>query len=116
MQLLERRGVMQVQQIRYFLALVEGLNFTRAAQRCGVSQPSLTGGIRRLEAELGGQLFTRKPKVAVTPLGRTMAPYLERLAQDVDDTLRAARSFRKDASNRSETQKPRIASAMRGSG
>jgi DNA-binding transcriptional LysR family regulator len=85
---------MQVQRIRYFLVLFEVLNFTRAAQRCGVSQPSLTGCIRRLEAELGGQLFTRKPKVSVTPLGRAMAPYLERVARDVDDTLRAARSLR----------------------
>ena len=107
---------MQVQRIRYFLVLFEELNFTRAAQRCGVSQPSLTGCIKRLEAELGGPLFTRKPKVSVTPLGRAMAPYLERVARDVDDTLSAARSFRKDASSRSETQKPRIASAMRGSG
>jgi DNA-binding transcriptional LysR family regulator len=106
---------MQIQRIRYFLALFEELNFTRAAQRCGVSQPSLTACIRRLEAQLGGQLFTRKPKVSVTPLGRAMAPYLERVARDVDDTLRAARSFRTDAKDSSETQKPRIADAMRGS-
>ena len=107
---------MQVQHIRYFLALVEELNFTRAARRCGVSQPSLTGCIRRLEAQLGGQLFTRKPKVSVTPLGRAMAPYLERVARDVEVALRAARSFSKDVTSRSETQKPRIASAMRGAG
>jgi LysR family transcriptional regulator, hydrogen peroxide-inducible genes activator len=107
---------MQVQQIRYFLALVERLNFTRAAQHCGVSQPSLTGSIRRLEAELGGRLFTRKPRVSVTPLGRAMAPHLGRVARDVEDALRAARSFRKDASSHPEAQKPRVASAMRGAG
>jgi LysR family hydrogen peroxide-inducible transcriptional activator len=112
----ERRGrVMQVQRIRYFLVLFEELNFTRAAQRCGVSQPSLTGGIKRLEAELGGLLFTRKPRVSATPLGRAMAPLLKRLVGDVDDTLHAARSFRTDAGNRSEPQKPHIADAMRGS-
>jgi LysR family hydrogen peroxide-inducible transcriptional activator len=106
---------MQVQRIRYFLVLFEELNFTRAAQRCGVSQPSLTGCIRRLEAELGGQLFTRKPRVSVTPLGRAMAPYLERVARDVDETLRAARSFGTDTSSRLETQKLRIADATRSS-
>jgi LysR family transcriptional regulator, hydrogen peroxide-inducible genes activator len=111
-----RGPFMQVQQIRYFLALVEEQNFTRAARRCGVSQPSLTGSIRRLEAELGGQLFTRKPKVSVTSLGRAVAPYLGRIARDVEDALRAARSFHKGANSRSETQKPRIASAMRGGG
>ena len=94
---------MQVQHIQYFLALVEELNFTRAARRCGVSQPTLTGCIRRLEAQLGGLLFTRKPKVSVTPLGRAMAPHLERVARDVDVALRAARSFEKDVTNRSKT-------------
>ena len=91
---------MHIQQIRHFLALCEELNFTRAARRCGVSQPSLTGSIRRLEAELGGQLFTRKPKVSVTPLGRAIAPYLERVARDIEVALRAARSFRKYANGR----------------
>ena len=94
---------MQVQHIRYFLALVEELNFTRAARRCGVSQPSLTCCIRRLETQLGGQLFTRKPKVSVTPLGRAMAPCLERVARDIEVALRAARSFHKDVTSRSET-------------
>jgi DNA-binding transcriptional LysR family regulator len=102
-----RGTALQVQHIRYFLALVDELNFTRAARRSGVSQPSLTGCIRRLEAELGGQLFTRKPKVSVTPLGRAMAPYLGRVARDVEDAVRAARSFRRDA-NGSQTQEPNI--------
>ena len=104
---------MHPQQIYYFFALREELNFTRAARRCGVSQPSLTGSIKRLEAELGGQLFTRKPKVSVTPLGRAVAPHLGRVARDVADALRAAR-LHKDASSRSQIQKPRIVDAMRG--
>jgi len=52
---------MQMHQIRYFLALCEERNFTRAAKRCGVSQPSLTNAIIGLEQELGGALFQRKP-------------------------------------------------------
>jgi LysR family hydrogen peroxide-inducible transcriptional activator len=100
-------AVMQVQHIRYFLALVEELNFTRAAHRCGVSQPTLTGCIRRLEAQLGGPLFTRKPKVSVTPLGRVMAPYLGCIARDVDDALRAARLH--NGYSRPETQRMRRA-------
>ena len=55
------RWDMQMHQIRYFLALCEERNFTRAAKRCGVSQPSLTNAIIGLEQELGGALFQRKP-------------------------------------------------------
>ena len=47
---------MQMQQVDYFLTLCEELNFTRAARRCGVSQPSLTTAIGTLERELGGAL------------------------------------------------------------
>ena len=43
---------MQMHQVGYFLALCEELNFTRAARRCGISQPSLTTAIGALEREL----------------------------------------------------------------
>ena len=84
---------MHLQQIRYFLVLCEELNFTRAARRCGVSQPSLTGCIRRSESELGGALFARKPKVEMTRLGREMNPYFERIAREAQEALDEARSF-----------------------
>ncbi|HKI15206.1 MAG TPA: LysR family transcriptional regulator [Roseiarcus sp.] len=44
-------------QVRYFLAAARTLNFTRAAEECAVSQPSLTRAIQTLEAEFGGELF-----------------------------------------------------------
>ena len=66
---------MQMQQVHYFLALCEDLNFTRAARRCRVSQPSLTNGISALERDLGGALFDRKPSIALTGLGRMVRPY-----------------------------------------
>jgi DNA-binding transcriptional LysR family regulator len=40
---------MEMHQVRYFLALCEERNFTRAAKRCGVAQPSLTHAIKQLE-------------------------------------------------------------------
>ena len=45
---------MEMQQVRYFLATASELNFTRAAERCNVTQPSLTRAIMHLEDELGG--------------------------------------------------------------
>jgi DNA-binding transcriptional LysR family regulator len=51
---------MQMNQIRYFVAMCETLNFTRAAEKCNVSQPALTRGIQALEAEFGGFLFRRE--------------------------------------------------------
>ena len=73
---------MQMHQIRYFLALCEERNFTRAAKRCGVSQPSLTNAIIGLEQELGGALFQRKHLVSLT--GHGVHPYFNRIAQNAD--------------------------------
>ena len=62
---------MEMHQVRYFLALCETLNFTRAAQRCNVAQPSLTRAIKNLEEELGGPLFRReRNRTHLTDLGR----------------------------------------------
>ena len=51
---------MEMHQIRYFLALCEELNFTKAAERCNVAQPSLTRAIKLLEDEFGGELVHRE--------------------------------------------------------
>jgi DNA-binding transcriptional LysR family regulator len=84
---------MQMQQIRYFLALFEELSFTRAAKRCGVSQPSLTNAIMALEQELGGALFQRKPLVALTVLGHAVRPYLDRIAENAAHAREAAQAM-----------------------
>ncbi|MEZ5934900.1 MAG: LysR family transcriptional regulator [Alphaproteobacteria bacterium] len=62
---------MDLNQIRYFIHLADTLSFTEAARRSGVSQPSLTKAIQRLEDELGGPLIYRDGKDSrLTPLGR----------------------------------------------
>lgn len=62
---------MEFQQVRYFLNLADTLNFTEAAMRSGVAQPTLTRAIQRLERELGGTLVYRDGKdTRLTALGR----------------------------------------------
>ena len=84
---------MQMQEIRYFLALCEERSFTRAAKRCGVSQPSLTNAIIRLEQKLGGALFQRKPLIALTVLGHAVQPYFDLIAQNADHAGEVAQSM-----------------------
>jgi len=69
---------MEMQQIRYFLALAQTLNFTRAAEECNVSQPALTRAVQALEAELGGDLIRRERQHShLTDLGRRMLPLMQ---------------------------------------
>jgi LysR family hydrogen peroxide-inducible transcriptional activator len=84
---------MQMQQIRYFLALCEERNFTRAARRCGVSQPSLTNAVIALERELGGALFQRRPQITLTVLGHAVHPYLQRIAENAEHARAAAQTL-----------------------
>lgn len=69
---------MEMHQVRYFLATVSELNFTKAAEKCNVAQPSLTRAIKQLEDELGGDLFRReRPQAQLTELGQRMYPLLK---------------------------------------
>jgi hypothetical protein len=76
---------METNQVRYFLALCEEKNFTRAAKRCGVSQPSVSNAIKRLEAELGVDLFHRtKNGAKLSALGMAIRPYLHQINECVE--------------------------------
>jgi DNA-binding transcriptional LysR family regulator len=68
---------MEMQQVRYFVAVAETLNFTRAAEQCNVTQPALTRAIKQLEYELGGDLIRREGRnTHLTDLGNRMLPIL----------------------------------------
>jgi DNA-binding transcriptional LysR family regulator len=87
---------MEMHQVRYFLAVCETLNFTRAAEACNVSQPSLTRAIQKLEDELGGLLFHRERNLThLTDLGRIMQPRLERIAAEAEAARAEAKGLRK---------------------
>jgi len=73
---------MEIRHLRYFLAVAETRNFTRAAAALGVAQPPLSRQIRELEEEIGATLFDRDSRpVALTEAGRLMVEHAERVVQ-----------------------------------
>jgi DNA-binding transcriptional LysR family regulator len=78
---------MEMHQVRYFLAVAEELNFTRASDKCNVTQPSLSRAIKLLEEELGGLLFHREGRSThLTDLGNMVRPHLQSV---YDHSMRA---------------------------
>lgn len=87
----------ELYQIRYCLAVSETLNFTRAAERCFVSQPALTKAIQKLEDALGGLLFDRsKVAVNLTDFRRSMLPSLQQIYAATSQTRELARRLQQD--------------------
>ncbi|HVJ51876.1 MAG TPA: LysR family transcriptional regulator [Aliidongia sp.] len=85
---------MELNEIRYFLALSETLNFTSAAKLCRVSQPALTRAIRKMEDELGGLLFSReRNNTHITDLGRLILPHLSEVMTRTGEAEQAATRF-----------------------
>lgn len=86
---------MEMQQVVYFRALCEELNFTRAARRCNVSQPSLTRSIRLLEEEFGGALLHRERNhTHLSELGQIVKPHLDQILEQAEAASRGARGLK----------------------
>ena len=85
---------MEMHQIIYFLAVSDERNFSRAARRCDVAQPSLTKAIKNLELKLGGALFYReKSETRLTELGNLVKPRLQRISLEAERAYEVARKF-----------------------
>jgi DNA-binding transcriptional LysR family regulator len=85
---------MEMHQVRYFLAVAQELNFSRAAEGCDVAQPSLSRAIKALEAELGGNLFHREgKKTHLSELGRMVHPHLQMIYAAANTAKRISRDI-----------------------
>jgi DNA-binding transcriptional LysR family regulator len=81
--------------LRAFLVVAEELHFTRAAARLYVAQQALSRDVRRLERELGAELFLRTTRqVTLTPDGERLLPYARRVLAAQDELLAAFRQAR----------------------
>jgi DNA-binding transcriptional LysR family regulator len=88
-------STLEMHHIRYFLAVSETLNLTKAAGRCNVAQPALTRAIKALEGELGGELLRRERALShLTELGQRILPMLRQCHETAVAAKMVAASFR----------------------
>jgi len=86
---------MNLRDLRYLVALADERHFGRAAERCFVSQPTLSAQIRKLEEYLGVPLVERQPKrVSLTETGRKIVERARRVLQESDAIVEIARTDR----------------------
>jgi LysR family hydrogen peroxide-inducible transcriptional activator len=83
-----------LRQIQYVVAVADTLSFRRAAERCHVSQPSLSAQVAEMEAALGVPLFERDRRgVLVTAAGQELVARARRVLVETDDFVEAANRF-----------------------
>ena len=86
---------LQLNQLAYFVAVAEERLFTRAAERVGVAQPSLSQQMKALESDLGAVLRAPGPRgqVGLTASGETLLPVARRMLADAETARREIREL-----------------------
>lgn len=87
--------LMQIRLLQYFVTLASEQHFARAAQICGVTQPTLSSGIVALEEQLGKRLVVREHRfMGLTPEGEAVLPWAQQLVADYMGMQKAAEMAR----------------------
>jgi LysR family hydrogen peroxide-inducible transcriptional activator len=85
----------KLKDLKYLVAVADTRHFGRAAERCFVSQPTLSAQLKKLEAYLGVQLIERQPRrIALTAAGERILERARRIVEASDEVLEIARSHR----------------------
>ncbi len=86
---------MNLRDLKYIIAVAETRHFGRAAERCFVSQPTLSGQIKKLEQELGVAIFERSNRaVTVTPIGESILQHARTIMEQADSIEQLAQAHR----------------------
>jgi LysR family transcriptional regulator, hydrogen peroxide-inducible genes activator len=84
---------MNLRDLRYVIAVAESRHFGKAAERCFVSQPTLSGQIKKLEDELGAVIFERTNRsVEITPVGEAILAHARKMMEQADAIEQLARA------------------------
>jgi len=87
----------EIRELEYILTLAEERSFSRAAERCYISQPQLSKLVRRAEARLGVGLFDRSTHpLTLTAEGETLLPQIRKLHGEYQELLRSSAALRRD--------------------
>ncbi len=78
---------MRLEQLKAFLAVVETGSFQQAAQRCGVTQSTISRQIQSLETELAASLLHRSAQASLTVAGEQVLPRARRICQEWDQAV-----------------------------
>ena len=88
---------MELRHLRYFLAVAEASNFTKAAARLRVAQPAFSRQIQDLENEIGVDLLRRSPRgVTLTTEGRLFLEEVRELLKRTDESVKKVRALARD--------------------
>ncbi len=106
-------NTLEVRELRFFVAVAEELNFSRAAERLGMAQPPLSRAIRQMERRLGVQLFERNTRqVTLTAAGETLLTEAGKTFEVLSAAVRRTRRAALTTPTLVVTAKPGVATGL----